>query len=261
MISRMTPVWIFPAYPLLVVGPHAGILSSKLEQRHAFDIIIGGFTIQGVGFLVSMMVYASYIYRLMTQKLPQESTRPGMFVSIGPSAFTVAGVLNMAENIQGALPEDFMGDRQLVGTILRVMASWMCLWIWGYPDPRTSLSFLLVNIGRLAFWFFFISIGAHWSCVRQGRMVFEMSWYSFIFPNTALITATFAVGNAFKSRTIQIIGCVLTPILLVVWIFVFGMMIRAIILEQILWPQKGDDKDEIGFKGPESMRLPNTMAV
>lgn len=90
-------------------------------------------------------------------------------------------------------------------------------------------------------------------------MAFDMNWYSFIFPNTALITATFVVGNAFGSRAIQIIGCVLTPILIAVWCFVFGMMIRAIILEDILWPQKGDDKDEIGFKGPEFRRISKTI--
>ena len=105
-----------------------------MDQRNAFNIIIGGFTVQGVGFLVSMMVYASYIYRLMTQKLPRESMRPGMFVSVGPSAFTAAGILSMAENISPALPKNFMGDddTQLVGTILRVVASWTSLWIWGY---------------------------------------------------------------------------------------------------------------------------------
>lgn len=131
MIGAMTPIWIFPIYPLLIIGPHAGILSSKLDQRYAFDIIIGGFTVQGIGFLVAMMIYASYIYRLMTQKLPQESMRPGMFVSVGPSAFTVAGILSMAENLPRALPEKFMGDSQLVGTILQVLASWTSLWIWG----------------------------------------------------------------------------------------------------------------------------------
>lgn len=127
----MTPIWIFPAYPLLIVGPYAAILSSKMDQRNAFDIIIGGFTVQGVGFLVSMMIYASYIYRLMTQKLPRESMRPGMFVSVGPSAFTAASILGMAENISRVLPKNLMGDSQLVGTILRVVASWMSLWIWG----------------------------------------------------------------------------------------------------------------------------------
>lgn len=114
-------------------------------------------------------------------------------------------------------------------------------------------------MSRLAYWFFFISIGAHWSCVRKDRMTFDMSWYSFIFPNTALVTATFAVGKAFESRAIQIVGCVLTPMLVLAWGFVFGMMIRAVILEQILWRQKGEDKDEIGFKGPKSGGRAMTM--
>lgn len=130
-IGRMTPIWIFPAYPLLIIGPHAAILSSRLSQDKAFDIIVGGFTIQGIGFMVSMMIYAAYIYRLMTQKLPQESSRPGMFVSVGPSGFTVAGIVGMASNIQHALPNDFMGDNLLVATIIRVVANWMSLWIWG----------------------------------------------------------------------------------------------------------------------------------
>lgn len=131
MISQMTPIWIFPAYPMLIIGPHAAILSSTLSQKQAFDIIVAGFAIQGTGFLLSMMIYAAFIYRLMTQKLPQESLRPGMFVSVGPSGFTVAAVLGMAQNIQRALPKDFMGENRLVSTILRVVASWMSLWIWG----------------------------------------------------------------------------------------------------------------------------------
>ena len=116
---------------MLIIGPHAAILSSTLSQRYAFDIIIAGFAIQGTGFLVSMMIYSAFIYRLMTQKLPQERLRPGMFVSVGPSGFTVAGVLGMAQNIQRAMPKDFMGDDRVVSTILKVVATWISLWIWG----------------------------------------------------------------------------------------------------------------------------------
>ncbi len=72
----MTPIWIFPAYPLLIIEFYAGVLSQKVVQKRTFDIIVGRFTLQGIGFLVSMMIYSAFIYRLMTQKLPQESTRP-----------------------------------------------------------------------------------------------------------------------------------------------------------------------------------------
>lgn len=233
-IEKMTPIWIFPAYPLLIIGPHGAVLSQNMDQRRAFAIIVGGFTLQGIGFMVSLMVYSAFIYRLMTQKLPQESSRPGMFVSVGPCGFTVAGVIGMAEGAQRALPPDFMGNTPLAAIILRVISAWISLWIWG-----------------LAFWFFFISVGAHWSCVGPKKMIFTMTWYSYVFPNTALITSTFAIGKAFGSETIQLIGCVMTPILILTWFFVVGMMIRAIILKQILWPQKGEDKDEGGFKAPK----------
>ncbi|KAL8728349.1 MAG: hypothetical protein Q9166_005492 [cf. Caloplaca sp. 2 TL-2023] len=243
-VENMTPIWIFPIYPLLIIGPHAAILSKTLSPNMAHNIIIGGFTLQGIGFLVAFMIYASFMYRLMTQKLPQASARPGMFVSVGPSGFTVAGVLGMADSIARDVPPDFMGDGAMAAMILKVVANWVCLWIWG-----------------LALWFFFVSVGAHWSCARQdGHFAFGMTWFSFVFPNTALNTATFAVGKAFQSRAIQVVGCVMTVILLITWFLVFGMMIRAIAQKQILWPQKGEDKDEGGFKAPEKSERRHTLS-
>lgn len=127
----MTPIWIFPAYPLLIIGPHAGILSSKLEPSRSLPIIIGGCCIQGIGFLVSLMVYSAFIYRLMSQKLPKENVRPGMFVSVGPSAFTVAGIVNMAADAKRAFPESFMGNGAMAADVLRVVANFASLWLWG----------------------------------------------------------------------------------------------------------------------------------
>lgn len=168
-IAQMTPVWIFPAYPLLVIGPHAGVLASKTSGDDALDIIIGGFVFQGIGFLVSLMIYAAFIYRLMTQKLPQESLRPGMFISIGPSGFTIAGVVSMGQQLPRVVPKDFMGPGlgELTGRVSLIMANWMGLWLWG-----------------LAWWFFIVSVGAHWSTVRHGRGKFAMTFYSYVFPNT-----------------------------------------------------------------------------
>lgn len=166
-IDQMTPVWIFPAYPLLICGPHAGILATHTEGNRALAIIVGGWVFQGIGFLVSLMIYASFIYRLMTQKLPRESLRPGMFISVGPSGFTIAGVVTMGQRLPFVVPRDFMGNGPLAGEVSKVAATWMGLWLWG-----------------LAFWFFIVSVGAHYSCVRDGRMTFAMTWYSYIFPNT-----------------------------------------------------------------------------
>lgn len=130
-IGQMTPIWIFPAYPMLIIGPHAGVLGSKLEATRSLRIIICGTTIQGVGFLVSLMIYSAFLYRLMSQKLPKEEARPGMFVSVGPSGFTVTAIVNMAAEAKRCFPDSFMGNGPLVATIVKVLANFSALWLWG----------------------------------------------------------------------------------------------------------------------------------
>ncbi len=240
-IARMTPIWIFPAYPLLIIGPHAGILSEKLSNpRDVIQVIVGGFTIQGIGFLVSLTIYSAFVYRLMTQKLPPEPLRPGMFVSVGPAAFTVAGTIGMAANLSRTLwrlrGHQFMDvNGELAAAVLRLVANWSSLWLWG-----------------LAWWFFFIALMSNLVCFQQKhRMPFSMTWFSFIFPQTALTTATFNIGMAFEVDAINVIGCVMTCLLILVWFVVVGMMIRAICQKQILWPEKGEDKSEGGFSMPK----------
>lgn len=103
-IAQMTPIWIFPAYPLLIIGPHAANLATKLQSpSRTLEVIVGGFTVQGIGFLVSLTIYAAFVYRLMTQKLPADPSRPGMFVSVGPAAFTCSGTIGMAANLAKAI--------------------------------------------------------------------------------------------------------------------------------------------------------------
>ncbi|KAI9857781.1 MAG: hypothetical protein M1813_008032 [Trichoglossum hirsutum] len=226
----MTPVWVFPAYPLLIAGPMAGVLVRNVSQPRALQIVISGVTLQGIGFMISAMVYSAFIYRLMTQKLPQEFVRPGMFVSVGPSGFTVSGLINMARSAEHALPADFMGDGKMTAFILQIMANWVGIWLWG-----------------LAVWFFLVSVGAHCSCFGHGKMQFAMTWYSFVFPNTALVIATLAVGKAFSSFAINVVGTVIGCALVPLWVFVFWMMVRAVLRRQILWPEKGEDRVEGGW--------------
>src|SRR5690242_188442 len=130
----MTPIWIFPNYALLIIGPHAGSLAPKVSNPEtALQIILGGYIVQGIGFLVSLMIYSAFIYRLMTQKLPKESLRPGMFVSVGPSGFTITGVVTMGQTLPGVVPSDFMGEGngELAGKVGMIMGNFMGLWLWG----------------------------------------------------------------------------------------------------------------------------------
>lgn len=130
----MTPVWIFPAYPVLLAGPLAAQLSKKIDNNDsALTIILGGFILQGIGFMVSVMIYSAYLYRLMTEKLPSESLRPAMFISIGPSGFTVSALIGMSQQLPRLVGADFMGPGMgdFAAKVSIVTANWAGVWLWG----------------------------------------------------------------------------------------------------------------------------------
>lgn len=80
----MTPVWIFPAYPLLLNATFATNLIATDRvgpddpRNNRLAIATTALTTQGTGFLISFMICAAFIYRLMTQKLPRDMQRPGV---------------------------------------------------------------------------------------------------------------------------------------------------------------------------------------
>lgn len=235
----MTPIWIFPAYPLLLLGPFAANLIDALpnpaaaSRINSITIALAAICVQGTGFLVSLMIYSAFIYRLMTQKLPRETARPGMFVSVGPSGFTVAGIVHLGNDVMPKILPNGLEGHPDTAFYLKLMADLNGTWLWG-----------------LCLWFFIVSVGAHWQLMRpndpEHHIQFDMTWYSFVFPNTALITATQAIGKTFDCNAIKLFGTILAGLLIVVWIFVFGMMLRSFFLKRLLWPVELD--------GPQAMR-------
>ncbi|KAI1798976.1 voltage-dependent anion channel-domain-containing protein [Daldinia bambusicola] len=225
-IHTMTPVWVFPGYPLLLTAPFASTLiaaNTAVSDNPPVDrlaIAMCAIAVQGTGFLISFMICAAFIYRLMTQKLPRDMQRPGVFISIGPSGFTVAGLVSLGQQAQIVIPDNFQGSTHSV-VILRLLSTIVGLWLWG-----------------LSIWFFLVSVGSLLKYVRPERkMPFQMTWWSFVFPNTALVTATLALATAFGSTGLRITGCVMAALLIVVWILVFATMIRCLWNRELLWPK------------------------
>lgn len=254
-IHTMTPVWVFPAYPLLLAAPFAtnlikAVINSEEDVLVNFTAIaFCAITVQGTGFLISFskcllmgdsqelnphchaafttdmlttiaVICAAFLYRLMTQKLPRDMQRPGVFISIGPSGFSCAGLVALGRQTEQIIPADFPGREHVIYSahFLSIMTG---LWLWG-----------------LSLWFFLVSVGSlHKYLRREHTMPFQMTWWSFVFPNTALVTATLAMGAALSSKGLQIFGCVMAALLISVWVLVFLRMIKGFWKRELLWPK------------------------
>ncbi|ROT43559.1 hypothetical protein SODALDRAFT_42114 [Sodiomyces alkalinus F11] len=227
-IHTMTPVWVFPAYPLLLNGPFAANLvaaavTSNQELSSPIAVALAALAVQGTGFLIALMISSAFIYRLMTQKLPTDAQRPGVFISIGPYAFTMTGIVQLGNHADVIIPQNFMGAEQAV-PIVRIMSLLVGVWLWG-----------------VALWFFMVSVGSLWKYVKPDRkMPFMMTWWSFVFPNTALAAATAAMGSVFDNDGLKVLTAVKTACLVFVWAIVFVTMLRSLKNRTLLWPKTSD---------------------
>ncbi|SMQ51865.1 unnamed protein product [Zymoseptoria tritici ST99CH_1A5] len=224
-ITDAVPAWIFPIYPLLVVGPMAGTMIPSQPVRQAFDMWVGAVMLQGLAWTVALMMYSLYTQRLMTGALPSPPTRPGMYVSVGPAGYTAAGLISLGNQARRVLPANAFNVNNIAdGDVVRIVGI-------------MAGTFIII----FAFWFFCISTVAVISGVR--RMTFTLNWWAFVFPNAGLTLAAIQLGNVYNSTPINGICSALTIALVVMWLICAVAHIRAIWYGSIMWPGKDEDKD------------------
>lgn len=219
-IQDMTPAWDLPIFPFMLSGTLATIGAADQPPDQAVPMIIAGLTAQGLGMLMSLLMYACYIRRMIQFGLPRPRSRPGMFIAVGPPGFTALALIGLAKDYPSQY--NYFGADEVTIQILQVMATMISIFIWS-----------------LALWFFCIALLA---CLQTWReMPFSLSWYAFVFPNVGFTIATIDIGKELKSPAIQWVGSVMTLILIAVYLFVLTRQIKAVASGDLVAQGKDED--------------------
>jgi C4-dicarboxylate transporter/malic acid transport protein len=220
-VEDMTPAWDLPIFPVMLSGTVASLGASNQPVEYAVPMIVAGVLAQGLGMIVSVLMYACYIHRMIQYGFPSPTSRPAMFIAVGPPAFTSLALIGMAD----AWPQvagyfDVNGDTLRV--ILRVLATMLSVFIW-----------------CVAFWFFCISFLATLAVAKE--LTFHLNWWAFIFPNVGFTIATIKIGTEFKSEGVLWVGSIMTILIVSVYLFVLVMNVRAVVNKEILLENKDED--------------------
>jgi C4-dicarboxylate transporter/malic acid transport protein len=227
-IQDMTPAWDLPIFPFMLSGTIASIGAGKQPPTHALTMIVAGLTAQGLGMIVSVIMYVMYVHRMIEWGFPAPKGRPAMFIAVGPPAFTSLALIGMAN----AFPQNttYFGENGPATTnTLRLLATMVAIFIWS-----------------LAFWFFCIALIAILAVAKE--VTFHLNWWAFIFPNVGFTIATIKIGSMFSSTGVGWVGSVMTICLVVTYLFVFVMCVRAVVTRQIL--SQGKDEDTYVVEEP-----------
>ncbi|KAI9731823.1 MAG: hypothetical protein M1818_007688 [Claussenomyces sp. TS43310] len=222
-VQNMTPSWILPVFPVMLAGTIGGMIAGSQPAEKAMPIIVAGVTFQGLGMMVSSLMYSLYLGRLMSDGLPEPDLRPGMFIAVGPPAFTGLALIGLSKAVPANYSyfETFPAARETVQTI----ATFTAVFLWS-----------------LSFWLFAISLMSCLFAIRA--MKFHLTWWSFVFPNVGFTIATIDIGEQLQSEGILWLGSAMTCILVGMWFFVIICHIKAVLNKEIMWPGKDEDAEK-----------------
>ena len=184
--------------------------------------------------MFAFIIYTIYLTRLINSELPPEAKRPGMYVAVGPAAYTSNTLIALGMQAPKYLPPGYLGtpvDFPL-GYVWKAIGVPAGIFIW-----------------LLGFWFFALSTVSVISGAR--KMYFTLNWWGFVFPSAGLTIAAIYIGNVLDSPGIKAVTSAMTILLVAIWLFTAVMNVRAVYLNQILWPGKDEDMEDIG--GHEEM--------
>jgi C4-dicarboxylate transporter/malic acid transport protein len=223
-LQTMMPSWILPAFPVMLSGTIASVIAERQPDHSSIPIVTAGVTFQGLGFCISFMMYSHYIGRLMESGLPNREHRPGMFICVGPPAFTALALVGMAQGLPDTFSVMDSMDNAADGRMVEILALAAGAFLWA-----------------LSLWFFCVALIA---VVRSPPTAFHLSWWAMVFPNTGFTLATITLGKAFGSKAIGGVGSAMSICVICMWIFVFVNHIRAVYRQDIMYPGKDEDVSE-----------------
>ncbi|KJZ76872.1 hypothetical protein HIM_03749 [Hirsutella minnesotensis 3608] len=222
-LNTMMPTWILPIFPVMLTGTIASVIANTQPDIAAVPIIIAGLTCQGLGFSVAILMYAHMVGRLMSAGLPNREHRPGLFMCVGPPAFTALAVIGMANG----LPKSVSANNEtlfLDTGVIRTIALMSAVFLWA-----------------LSFWWFSIALIA---VIQSPPKYFHLGWWAMVFPNTGFVLATISISKELGSVPLQWVTTGMSVLLLLTFFFVLYHLVRAVIIQDIMYPGRDEDVED-----------------
>lgn len=218
-VKTMMPTWILPIFPIMLSGTIASVIADTQPDSISPAIVLAGLTAQGLGLSVAFLMYAHMVGRLMSFGLPGREHRPGLFMNVGPPAFTCLAFIGMANG----LPENFDIDNNGVVDIqtVRTMAILAGIFLWA-----------------LSFWWWGIALIA---VISSRPKYFHLGWWAAVFPNTGFTLATITIGKAINSNAVLGFSVFMSICLVLTYFFVLYHNIRAVLVQDIMYPGRDED--------------------
>ncbi|KAK1247669.1 hypothetical protein MKX07_000557 [Trichoderma sp. CBMAI-0711] len=218
-LKTFMPTLILPIFPIMLSGTIASVIAGTQPEFDAMPILVAGLTCQGLGMSVAILMYAHMIGRLLQFGLPNREHRPGLFMCVGPPAFTALALVGMANGVPEGISE--LGIDK---SVIQVVAILVAVFLWA-----------------LSFWWFGIAVIA---VVSSPPKYFHLGWWAMVFPNTGFTLATISIAKELLSPSLQWVTIGMSCCIFTIFIFVFVNHVRAVVIQDIMYPGRDENVED-----------------
>ncbi|KAK7525238.1 voltage-dependent anion channel [Phyllosticta citriasiana] len=224
-LTSASPAWLLPILPVLLTGTVASLIAPTQPAEHRLSIIVAGITFQGLGYTMAILLHTLVLIRLFASGLPAPSQRPSLFILAAVPAFTAAALIANARALPGSKGAYLSAHPGAVDA-LAAFALWAAIFLW-----------------LLAAWFFLFAATAT-LLTLSARPSYRHSWWAMVFPNVGFAVATAEVARELQSAAIAWVASAITLVVVVAWLALAGLVVRAVWKGEVLWPGRDEDVDE-----------------
>ncbi|MCX4403606.1 carboxypeptidase regulatory-like domain-containing protein [Streptomyces sp. NPDC059837] len=198
---RFAPDAAFGGWLLPVVPPMVSAATGALLVPHApagqwrLALLLGCYAMLGLGFIAALLVLAMIYGRLVHHDVPSATVVPTVWIGLGALGQAVTALGALAGVAPGVLAGTYARGAA-VAALLGGVA------VWGF-----AMLWLMLAAGLTV------------RTVRSG-LSFAPTWWSFIFPVGACVTATSALAARTGSQLFVWVAVVLYALVVIAWVVV-----------------------------------------
>ncbi|KAI1807809.1 voltage-dependent anion channel [Daldinia bambusicola] len=227
-MTRINPAVFLMVFNTMLTGTIAASIAEAQPPEQRLPIIVAGVAYQGLGWIVSLALLPWFVAGLLQNGLGAPSLRPGLFMPVGSSGYTVVSLIGCARAVPRGY--EFFARYPIAADVLQVLATWTGVFLWLFT-----------------FWLFALALLANLPLVPpdrrhlRPRMSFSPSWWGMIFPNVGFAIATILVGEELQSNAVMWVATIMTILLFAAWLMNLALHAKALVTGQIMWPGKDED--------------------
>lgn len=223
--GALSPPMFLMIFNAMLTGTVASSIAGPQPLAHRMTIIVAGIAFQGLGWILCLLFLPLFVSNLLINGLGPASQRPGLFISVGSSGYTIVALIGCAR----AIPNEYgyFAKHPAAAETLTVVALWVSVFLWLFT-----------------FWLFAIALVAHVPILMSKfdgkknhmsqQMSFTLPWWAIVFPNVGFTIATIYIGQELESDAIAWVATIMTVLVFAAWLMDLSLHLKCILQRRIM---------------------------